>query len=138
MTDMTEAAPITKGFFAITPDAIYSPDAHRRDVAQLGDTLLMQIAEKFKGPCLLTDTEMALADRHAAQGDLQKLYQIFEALHLAEHAAVERAAVEQAALTGQWKVRQDTEMLCAALAKAREQLASAEGVALRLAEAAGV
>ncbi len=94
----------------ITSDffAIYSPDARLRDVAQLAEQ-----AEFV--------TELAQLD-----------------LHLAEHAAVERAAVEQAALTGQWKVRQDTEMLCAALAKAREQLASAEGVALRLAEAAGV
>jgi hypothetical protein len=47
--------------------------------------------------------------------------------------AAELAQRRQAALTGQWKVRQDTEMLLAALAKAREELASAELAAQRLA-----
>ncbi len=52
--------------------------------------------------------------------------------------AAEYAQRRQDALTGQWKVRQDAEMLCAALAKAKKQLAGAEVLALRLAEAAGV
>ncbi len=53
---------------------------------------------------------------------------------LAVMGAAEFAQRRWEALTGQWKVRQDTEMpLTAALAKAREDLASAELAAQRLA-----
>ena len=110
MTDVTDMTEAAP----ITNDffAIYSPEARRRDVALLAEALELDVncdADKFD------------ADKFCA------------AL-----GAAELAQRRQAALTGQWKVRQDTEMLCAALAKAREELAIAELVALRLAESAGV
>ncbi len=93
-----------------------------------------EMKEKFKGPFLLTDEEMAMAERHLAQGEREKVFDIIEesAERFAQEGERENEKRRQAALTGQWKVRQDTEMLLAALAKARQELAKAELAAQRL------
>ena len=75
-----------------------------------------EMKAKFTGPFVLTDAELANAERHLAQGgssDREKVFEIIEesAERFAQWGEREREERRQAALTGKWKLQQDADML---------------------------
>jgi hypothetical protein len=95
---MAEAAPSTNvlselnaDMFNVSMQDLFKPKFNE-------DMFDAEMKEKFKGPLLLTDAEMALAERHAAQGERQKVYEIFaeaQQRYAQEWEREKRKALEQ-------------------------------------------